>query len=245
MSDSMCYTRERLEILDKAQLIEIILENFSVPLEAKSSKSQVSSCDKPSTKALVNSTSNCSITPITSNKKLKYPKQNNKSKHSTKHNANWSLPEPDWNTVNFRKVALKFAYLGKEFDGLQIQTESNNTIESHLWEAIVGCKLRPGDCMPGPNYTRCARTDKGVSAFEQVITMELKSNLERRFSDNSRPVESENRTQERNSVSSFRFQAESDKLIETHFCINPRKEYDFVSIINSRLPPEIRIQFIR
>ena len=73
---------------------------------------------------------------------------------------------------------------------MQIQTESNNTIESHLWEAIVGCKLRPGDCMPGPNYTRCARTDKGVSAFEQVITMELKSNLERRFSDNSRPVES-------------------------------------------------------
>jgi len=191
MSDSMCYTRKRLEILDKAQLIEIILENFSVPLEAKSSKSQVSSsCDKPSTKAPVNSTSNSVITPITSNKKLKYPKQNNKNKHSTKYNANWSLPEPDWNTANFRKVALKFAYLGKEFDGLQIQTESNNTIESHLWEAIVGCKLRPGDCMPGPNYTRCARTDKGVSAFEQVITMELKSNLERRFSDNSRPVES-------------------------------------------------------
>ena len=121
------------------------------------------------------------------------------------------------------------------FGPLWIQTESNNTIESHLWEAIVGCKLRPGDCMPGPNYTRCARTDKGVSAFEQVITIELKSNLERRFSDNSRPVESENRTQQRNSVSSFRFQSESDKLIENYFCINPRKEYDFVSIINSQV----------
>ena len=81
-----------------------------------------------------------------------------------------------WEDQVFRKIALKFAYFGGEFDGLQIQSGNTNTIESHLWDAVVKSKLRPPEDMPGP-YSRCARTDKGVSAFEQVVTVEVRSKL--------------------------------------------------------------------
>ena len=80
-----------------------------------------------------------------------------------------------WSEQKFIKVALKFAYLGADFNGLQIQTATANTVESHIWRAILVSKLRPDENMPGEFYSRCARTDKGVSAFQNVLTIELRS----------------------------------------------------------------------
>merc|ERR1712226_1280159 len=84
----------------------------------------------------------------------------------------------DWSKVKYRRIALKFAYLGAKFNGLQIQTACANTVESHVWRAIVRAKLRKAEDMPGEGYSRCARTDKGVSAFQQVITISVRTKLE-------------------------------------------------------------------
>ena len=81
----------------------------------------------------------------------------------------------DWSKASYRRIALKFAYLGAKFNGLQIQTACASTVESHLWRAIVRAKLRKADDMPGEGYSRCARTDKGVSAFQQVVTINLRT----------------------------------------------------------------------
>lgn len=91
-------------------------------------------------------------------------------------------------------------------NGLQIQTATANTIESHIWRAIIMTKLRPPEDMPGDYYSRCARTDKGVSAFQNVITIQLRSKLKN--SSENDPKSS---------------------------------EYDYVTMLNAILPPDIRI----
>ena len=48
-------------------------------------------------------------------------------------------------------------------------------IESELFKALVLTKLIK--CREESNYHRCGRTDKGVSAYQQVITIDLRSNL--------------------------------------------------------------------
>lgn len=57
-----------------------------------------------------------------------------------------------------------------------MQIDTNNTIESHLFNALIkSC------CIPSreeSNYHRCGRTDKGVSAFSQVISLDIRSKLE-------------------------------------------------------------------
>lgn len=65
-----------------------------------------------------------------------------------------------------RKIALKVAYLGWNFDGLASQPDSYNTIEHHLFAALKRTRLISdrSSC----DYNRSGRTDKGVSALCQV-----------------------------------------------------------------------------
>ncbi|VDO97650.1 unnamed protein product [Heligmosomoides polygyrus] len=70
-----------------------------------------------------------------------------------------------------RKIALQFLYHGWEFDGLVQQASTDNTVEEfqHLMAALLKTKLISGekDC----DFSRCGRTDKGVSAFKQVAAV--------------------------------------------------------------------------
>ncbi|NXJ71058.1 PUS3 synthase, partial [Rostratula benghalensis] len=74
-----------------------------------------------------------------------------------------------------RHVALKIAYLGWGYQGFASQENTSNTIEEKLFEALK--KTRLVDDRQTSNYHRCGRTDKGVSAFGQVISLHLRSNL--------------------------------------------------------------------
>ena len=85
-------------------------------------------------------------------------------------------------------VALKVAYLGKNYHGMQ---ECNDipTIELMLWKALMkthlispqakdGSKIISKDdklSWDGCDFAKCGRTDKGVSAFGQVISLKLKT----------------------------------------------------------------------
>ena len=74
-----------------------------------------------------------------------------------------------------RHVALHICYFGWNYHGFAVQEITGKTIESELFNALILTKLIRS--REESNYHRCGRTDKGVSAFQQVITIDLRSNL--------------------------------------------------------------------
>ncbi|ETN69735.1 tRNA pseudouridine synthase A [Necator americanus] len=72
-----------------------------------------------------------------------------------------------------RKIALQFLYEGWDFEGLVQQTTTENTVERHLMDALLKTKLisNEKDC----DFSRCGRTDRGVSAFKQVAALLVRS----------------------------------------------------------------------
>lgn len=70
---------------------------------------------------------------------------------------------------------LKFYYLGWDYNGFVVQESIDNTIEEHLFEALIkSCCIESRETS---NYHRCGRTDKGVSSFSQVISLDIRSKL--------------------------------------------------------------------
>nr|KAG5692069.1 hypothetical protein BaRGS_021501 [Batillaria attramentaria] len=76
---------------------------------------------------------------------------------------------------NTRHVALKVAYLGWDYQGFVVQEDTDKTIEAALFDCLL--KTRLIESRETSNYHRCGRTDKGVSAFGQVISIDLRTNL--------------------------------------------------------------------
>ncbi|NXI51891.1 PUS3 synthase, partial [Chloroceryle aenea] len=118
----------------------------------------------------------------------------------------------DFSAYGRRHVALKIAYLGWGYQGFASQENTSNTIEEKLFEALK--KTRLVDDRQTSNYHRCGRTDKGVSAFGQVISLDLRSNLSEGKKLNGHEGGSEGRSEE-------------EELRYTH-------------ILNRVLPPDIR-----
>lgn len=70
-----------------------------------------------------------------------------------------------------RHVALRLAYLGWQYQGFAVQENTDNTVEARLFEALLKTKLIQD--RQTSNYHRCGRTDKGVSAFSQVLSSDF------------------------------------------------------------------------
>ncbi|SMN19094.1 similar to Saccharomyces cerevisiae YFL001W DEG1 tRNA:pseudouridine synthase [Maudiozyma saulgeensis] len=87
--------------------------------------------------------------------------------------------EFDFSQHNTRFIALKFAYLGWNYNGLALQKEATKlpTVESILLDAMNKCKLVPSMVPQDFKFSRCGRTDKGVSAMSQVVSLNVRSNL--------------------------------------------------------------------
>ncbi|NXE16936.1 PUS3 synthase, partial [Lophotis ruficrista] len=81
----------------------------------------------------------------------------------------------DFGAHGRRRVALRIAYLGWGYQGFASQENTANTVEEKLFDALKKTRL-VGDRQTS-NYHRCGRTDKGVSAFGQVISLDLRSSL--------------------------------------------------------------------
>lgn len=72
---------------------------------------------------------------------------------------------------------MKFSYLGMDYKGLAVQNNAENTVEGRLFEALRKiCLINPDDSVPifQTRYTRCGRTDKGVSALGNVCSLYLR-----------------------------------------------------------------------
>ncbi|KAJ7305073.1 hypothetical protein JRQ81_010885 [Phrynocephalus forsythii] len=117
----------------------------------------------------------------------------------------------DFSAYGQRHVALKIAYLGWGYQGFASQENTSNTIEDKLFEALS--KTRLIENRQTSNYHRCGRTDKGVSAFGQVISLDLRSNHSR---DNLG-------------------QSTNDKATKTS------EEIRYTHMLNQVLPPDIRV----
>ena len=78
-----------------------------------------------------------------------------------------------------RYVALRVAYLGENYEGFAMQNPEDNTIEGNLHRAFRKvCLVDPSELDPKAyDYTRCGRTDRGVSSFGQVVSLRLRSKL--------------------------------------------------------------------
>ncbi|XP_051126606.1 uncharacterized protein LOC127248357 isoform X2 [Andrographis paniculata] len=73
-----------------------------------------------------------------------------------------------------RHIALKVMYFGQRYYGFASEAQNYPTIESEIFKALQKTRLILGDKME-LNYSRCGRTDKGVSSVGQVISLFLRS----------------------------------------------------------------------
>ncbi|CAB4254376.1 similar to Saccharomyces cerevisiae YFL001W DEG1 tRNA:pseudouridine synthase [Maudiozyma barnettii] len=99
--------------------------------------------------------------------------------NSSKRSKKKKPREFDFAQHNTRFIALKFAYLGWNYNGLALQKEATKlpTVESILLDAMNRCKLIPSMVPQDSKFSRCGRTDKGVSAMSQVVSLNIRSNL--------------------------------------------------------------------
>lgn len=79
----------------------------------------------------------------------------------------------DFSKSHKRHILLKFLYFGWDYQGYASQEDSTSTIEYHLFRALEKtCLIEKREVA---NYHRCGRTDKGVSAFSQTISLDVRS----------------------------------------------------------------------
>ncbi|XP_074280341.1 uncharacterized protein LOC141605463 isoform X2 [Silene latifolia] len=109
-----------------------------------------------------------------------------------------------------RHIAFKVMYFGQRFYGFASEAQLEPTVESELFKAFQKTRLLLGDRKES-QYSRCGRTDKGVSATGQVIALYVRSNLRAKTPSGE-----------------FNFEGQYDEL-------------DYVRILNRVLPRDIRI----
>jgi tRNA pseudouridine38/39 synthase len=167
---------------------------------------------------------------------------------------------------------LKFAYLGKRYNGFEHHNNNKTplpTIEEELWKALYKCKLifptdveaaeRGEITWDGCDYSKCGRTDKGVSAFGQVIGVRVRSNRRpRKPKPSSAPqdlqesprrssvlAEGNGHQRGEQTVSGSVEQAGSEELAideEDGDSFDPiNDEINYPAVLNHILPPDIRI----
>ncbi|XP_065570971.1 tRNA pseudouridine(38/39) synthase-like isoform X2 [Artemia franciscana] len=111
-----------------------------------------------------------------------------------------------------RHVFLQIAYLGWDYLGYVTQDHSERTIEAELFKALTKtCLIESRETA---NYHRCGRTDKGVSAFFQVISIDLRSQVS-------------------SSLGVY--------IPEGHTAKDEEEEMDYIGILNRVLPKEIQV----
>ncbi|OAX38431.1 tRNA pseudouridine synthase [Rhizopogon vinicolor AM-OR11-026] len=163
-----------------------------------------------------------------------------------------------------RKIAIKFCYSGWEYNGLAYQNGPTPlpTVEDVLFKAFVKARLvdEKGG-LDGCGWEKCGRTDRGVSAAGQVVSLWVRSAL---------PTESPCSILQPNSSSSSSGSAQSQAApssssapegeeIETlddlvTYAVEDipqntsapsqsslKRELRYVSILNRLLPPTIRV----
>ncbi|KAJ2707531.1 pseudouridine synthase deg1 [Coemansia sp. IMI 203386] len=146
--------------------------------------------------------------------------------------------EFDFGRFPQRKVALKFSYFGWPYHGLARQGDALGsedkrqiesqypTVEGELFRALAHCKLIDSEATCG--YSRCGRTDRGVSGFGQVAALYVRSSG--KYIDNEADIDDEGEVTQSAQNGNRRVR------LPPNMC-----ELPYVSMLNKNLPPEIRV----
>ncbi|CAH1391088.1 unnamed protein product [Nezara viridula] len=94
-------------------------------------------------------------------------------KHDHDHRKNNDF---DFSRCKWSHILLKLVYFGWDYQGYVCQDDTLDTIEHHLIQALLKCRLIKS--RETSNYHRCGRTDKGVSSFSQVISITVRASDE-------------------------------------------------------------------
>jgi tRNA pseudouridine38/39 synthase len=166
----------------------------------------------------------------------------------------------DFSSHPIRKIALKFCYSGWEYNGLAFQKGPTPlpTVEEVLFSALAQARLvDPKKGPDGCGWERCGRTDRGVSAAGQVVSLWVRSALtaeanmvsprpemEKSSENETYPVSQPEEGPVNESTTGLEGGSDArDDLIETPSSIpTPQgSELRYVSILNRILPPTIRV----
>ncbi|KAL8914340.1 MAG: hypothetical protein Q9172_007108 [Xanthocarpia lactea] len=163
-----------------------------------------------------------------------------------------SMRQFDPSKYSTRLIALKFAYLGQQYNGLEYHANNNTrypTIEEEMWKALNKAKLifptpkvalKDGEPnWEGCEYSKSGRTDKGVSAFGQVIGIKVRSN--KPLDEQETDVEAATERQVVKEDGSDHG-LDDDALASHGGVFDPiRDEIPYPQILNRLLPPKIRV----
>jgi tRNA pseudouridine38/39 synthase len=169
------------------------------------------------------------------------PNVTNTSDVSSKKNDQVRTTEFLTNNVRLRHIALKFFYDGSNYSGLaeNIGMETDNSIEKALFAALKRTRFveSRGTC----GYSRCGRTDRGVSSAGQVIALRVKSSIPKDATwdeDGAKLVQDQEIP--KNGIDVIRVwvpgKSPTGSRIQKEIC-----EYSYDKILNNVLPPAIRI----
>ena len=163
-----------------------------------------------------------------------------------------------------RYIALKFAYLGRKYNGLEYHKNNDTalpTVEEVLWNALLKsrlvsqpqaveenngteeCSLTEGaessddTVWKGCDYSKCGRTDRGVSAFGQVVALRVRS---------ARPKERDPEQEDRDaSKQDLREKEEGEEPSSSYAAPQTfhhvHDELPYIQILNRLLPQDLRI----
>lgn len=169
-------------------------------------------------------------------------------------------PKPfDASRYNTRLIALRFAYLGGAYNGFEHHTNNKTplpTIEEELWKALRKTKLifpefKAGReeevCWDGVDYSKCGRTDRGVSAFGQVIGVRVRS--AKGVKPKPKKVKADEAGAGDGDVAMSESTAAATQPAEGEGEVSePEPEFDpiqdelpYIHLLNKVLPPDIRI----
>ena len=159
---------------------------------------------------------------------------------------------------------MKFAYLGQRYNGFEHHANNSTplpTVEEALWKALIKARLifpteplsskTGGVNWEGCEYSKCGRTDRGVSAFGQVIGIRVRSN--RPLPGNPPkviPKASDIAATGEQDSSSYEMDADSltsqspwaaSTAADQRLFHDVRDELPYMQILNNVLPPDLRV----
>eukprot|EP00755_Sulcionema_specki_P008602 Sspe_Gene.41406::Locus_20013_Transcript_1_1_Confidence_1.000_Length_1499::g.41406::m.41406/K01855/PUS3, DEG1; tRNA pseudouridine38/39 synthase len=149
-----------------------------------------------------------------------------------------------------RHIALRFAYIGHKYQGLVTQENTTETVEHYLFEALKRCRLvDPGAPGAPENYSRCGRTDKGVSALGQVMALHVRTSVKEGIEfvpeggPAPEPPAAEATKEEEEKEKEKEGEEEKEKGKEEEEVCLPvgEGEMDFPRVLNRLLPDDIRV----
>ena len=162
-------------------------------------------------------------------------------------------------------VALRVMYAGWDYRGFAQQgSDGVRTVEGALFSALRRTRLIAPDAAPEDvAYTRCGRTDAGVSALGQIVSLRLRSKRgaigrkrreetkggndprTRRDDDAERSKKQETKNDAPRASSGDRRAARSDSTRPppggVFFAEHAEDELDYCALLNRALPEDVRV----